>query len=146
MPSLSISYTPNIGPQIQVLILPIGFTGTPPGASPPKSYTALIDTGASCTAITQKVIADLGFSPSGKQPVGGVHGRRPTNVYQFAVGIAFPTGPAAPTGLVNANVTTFPIVGTEFISDATFDVLLGRDVLCRGVFSMSFDGHALFSI
>ena len=146
MPSLSINYIPNIGPQIPVLILPIGFTKPDSNLNPPKNYNALIDTGASCTGITKNIIADLGLVPSGKQPVGGVHGKQPTNIYQFQVGIAFALGPAAPTGLVQANVMTFPVVGTEFISGSNFDVLLGRDVLCRGVFSMSFDGHAIFSI
>jgi predicted aspartyl protease len=52
---------------------------------------ALIDTGASSTCLTAKVINQVGLSPIGKQPVGGVHGQRPTNIYNFQVGIPFPT-------------------------------------------------------
>ena len=30
-------------------------------------------------------------------------------------------------------------------SGSGFDVLIGRDILCQGVFNMSFDGHVTFS-
>jgi hypothetical protein len=109
-------------------------------------YMALMDTGASHTAISAKVISDLSLSPMGKQPVGGVHGSHPTNLYQFQVGLVFPQSQMA-TGVVQANITTFPTNGTEFINTGyAFDVLLGRDVLCRGLFAMSFDGHATLSV
>lgn len=31
-------------------------------------------------------------------------------------------------------------------TNAPFQILLGRDILCRGVFTMSFDGHFTFSL
>ena len=37
----------------------------------------------------------------------------------------------------------FPVTGVEVTIGATFDILLGRDILCHGTFSMSFDGHAM---
>ena len=143
MPSLSISYVPAIGPLLQVAIFP---SGAILGAIPPPFFMALIDTGASHTGVTSKVITQLSLAPSSKQPVGGVHGLQATNIYQFQVGLVFPTGYPTPGGLVNANVLQFPVMGAEFVSAGNFDVLLGRDILCMGVFSMSFDGHALFSI
>jgi hypothetical protein len=106
---------------------------------------ALIDTGASHTAITQKVINALNLNPVGKQPVGGLHGAKPTTLYQFTVCLIFPQSQLA-TGVMQAQVTPFDVTGPEFISGGAFDVLLGRDILCRGHFSMSFDGHAMFSI
>jgi hypothetical protein len=36
----------------------------------------------------------------------------------------------------------FDINGIEFIPLPNIDVLLGRDIICTGVFVMSFDGHA----
>jgi hypothetical protein len=48
--------------------------------------------------------------------------------------------------VVSANIFQFAVMGSEFISAGNFDVLLGRDVLCLGVFCTSFDGHAVFSI
>jgi hypothetical protein len=104
-------------------------------------YTALIDTGASHTSISAKVISDLGLSPAGKVPVGGVHGSQPTNSYLFQVGILFMQSQAV-TGAVLANAHITPVTGVEFIPSGNFDVLLGRDVLCLGSFSMTWDGHA----
>jgi predicted aspartyl protease len=111
-------------------------------------YMALVDTGASCTCISQKVIQDLGLAPIGKVPVGHAQGIAATNSYQFQVVFAFPSGPAAPTGVVPSQVLAIPVIGVEFMPQpgSGFDMLLGRDILCRGVFSMSFDGHAIFSI
>ena len=118
----------------------------PQSGAPPATFMALIDTGASHTALTSKVVKQLGLTPISKQPVGGVHGQQPTNIYQFQVGLAFPNGPINAGGQVSVNIMAFTVSGSEFISGAAFDVLLGRDVLCQGVFSMSFDGHAIFSI
>jgi hypothetical protein len=143
MPSLSINYVAAIGPLLQVVISPPGFI---PGATPPTFFMALIDTGASHTGITSKVITQLTLPPAGKQPVGGVHGLRATNIYHFQVGLAFPTGQPTPGGTISANIIQIPVVGAEFVSAGSFDGLLGRDVLCLGVLCMSFDGHAVFSI
>jgi hypothetical protein len=45
-------------------------------------------------------------------------------------------------------IMAIPVMGTEFVPPpgTAFDILLGRDILCRGVFSMSFDGHGVFSL
>jgi hypothetical protein len=106
---------------------------------------ALIDTGASCTCISAKVISDLSLAPMGKQPVGGVHGSRPTNAYQFQVGFVFPQS-QTPGGAVNANVMSFLVNGIECIPQPGFEVLLGRDVICSGAFTLSFDGYAVLSL
>ena len=38
-------------------------------------------------------------------------------------------------------------VATEFSSDSlAYDVLIGRDIICRGVLTMDFSGHFSFSI
>jgi len=88
---------------------------------------ALIDTGASCTCVSAKVIQDLSLAPIGKQPVGGVHGHQPTNLYQFQVVIVFPQSQLA-SGLMNANLSFHPVSGAEFVppTPGIFDVLLGR--------------------
>jgi predicted aspartyl protease len=108
-------------------------------------YMALIDTGASCTCISAKVIRDLGLNPIGKQPVGGVHGSQATNAYQFLTGIVFPQSVSA-AGIMNATVMTFPVTGVEFVPPGAFDVLLGRDIICQGHFSMSFSGQAVLCL
>lgn len=149
MPCLSIQYNPKIGPLVQVAIWPPDFkpqqqTGTA-DALKIAFYMALIDTGASCTCISPKVVRDLKIPPIGKQPVSGVHGNNSTNAYQFQVVLAFPQAPQ-PSGIMQANVMATLVTGVEFVPPSAFDVLLGRDILCSGSFSMSFDGHALLCV
>ena len=113
-----------------------------------KLYMALVDTGASSTCISQKVIADLSLMPTGKVSAGHAQGISAANQYQFQVVFAFPMGPPSPTGVMPTQVMPMLVTGIEFIPQqgSPYEVLLGRDILCRGVFTMSFDGHASFSI
>lgn len=144
MPCLSITYNPKVGPLIQVMIWKVGATpasGSPTQPSSATTYQALIDSGASCSCVSDKVIKAEGLVPSGKQPVGGVHGNQATNAYQFILGIPFVQSQHV-GGAIAANVIGFPINGVEFVPMPGFDVLLGRDVICRGSLTMTFDGHA----
>lgn len=105
-----------------------------------------MDTGASHTCISSKIIGDLRLWPIGKVPVAGVHGSRPVNNYQFGVGFLFEPGlgqfASAPD-----NWGWFLIDGTEFANEAcAFDVLLGRDVICHGALHVSPDGHFTFCV
>src|SRR5271165_6380118 len=116
MPSLSINFNPAVGPLINLAIEPVSFAPNPANPVNLRTYMALIDTGASHTAISAKVITDLGLTPIGKQPVGGVHGQHPTNLYQFQVVFFFPqarwipTRSATPsTALVPQRKVGFPI-------------------------------------
>jgi hypothetical protein len=148
MPSLSIQFNPKVGPVVQVLIWKPGFVPPPQNPGTPMSvsgYNALIDTGASCSCVSAKVINAEGLVPSGKQQVGGVHGNQHTNAYRFQLMIPFVQAQGV-SGAVTANIVGFNINGIEFIPPPNIDVLLGRDVLCTGAFSMSFDGHATLSL
>jgi hypothetical protein len=141
-------YNPKVGPLLQVAIFETGFSPQPGNvASPlkPNFYPALLDTGASCTCITAKVIKDVGLLPTGKQQVGGVHGVGTTNAYSFQVGLVFPQSQLS-SGIMNVNMSLHQVNGVEFSSIDGFEVLLGRDILCLGIFSMSFDGHAILSV
>lgn len=151
MPCLAFAYNPAVGPLIQVAIFSFNFRPPPivPNQAPMalKLYSALIDTGASCTCVSQQVVSDLNLSPIGKQPVGGVHGTKAANQYQFQVGIVFGHQQINPTGSANTNFAVHPTVGVEFIpTSGVFDVLLGRDVICRGSLQLSFDGHGILSL
>jgi hypothetical protein len=110
MPCLSLPYNPQVGVLLQLVIFPPGFTPSPAGAPPVKAspFLALIDTGASCTCITQMVINAVGLTPMGKQTVGGVHGSKAVNQYQFTVFIPFGQGQASPTGAVSLQTAPFP--------------------------------------
>src|ERR1700730_11121265 len=95
MPSLSIQFNPKVGPILQVFVWKPGFV-PPQGASAapmtPNAYNALLDTGASCSCVSDKVIKAEGLVPSGKQQVGGVHGSHATNAYRFQIAIPFVQG------------------------------------------------------
>lgn len=149
MPCLSIRFNPKVGPIIQVFIWKPGYV--PPqdtSATTPvnmHAYAGLIDTGASCSCVSDKVIKTESLVPSGKQPVSGLHGSKATNAYRFQLVIPFIQGQHA-GGAVAANAHAFNIHGVEFIPLPGIDVLVGRDILCTGNFSMSFDGHATLSL
>jgi hypothetical protein len=148
MPCLSIQYNPKVGPVIQVFVWRPGFVPTPGTATTPmqaNAYNALIDTGASCSCVSDKVIKAEALVPSGKQSVSGLHGSQPTNAYRFQIAIPFVQGQHA-GGAVAANLVAFQCNGVEFIPSPGADVLAGRDILCAGTFTMSFDGHATFCI
>ncbi len=127
-------------------MFPHNYSPTTASTQVPNLYMALVDTGASCTCLSPKIVSDLALNPIGKQTVAGVHGRQAVNQYQFHVGILFGQGAPAPTGTVNVQVVPILATGVEFAPSGNFDVLLGRDILCQGAFSMTFDGHAVFSL
>lgn len=154
MPCLAFPYTPNVGPLLQLSIQKVAYRPSsanlqrmPEGNAQEaiSSYMSLVDSGASCTCISPKVVRDVGLRPIGKQAVGGMHGRKVINTYQFRVVLLFPVG-NNPAGGVLANAVAFNVTGVEFEPSASFDVLLGRDVLCQGQFSMGWDGHATFCV
>jgi hypothetical protein len=156
MPLLSGNYNPIAGPLIQVAILPPQFglvAPQGPGAIPApqeaptdvKFYMGLIDTGASCTCITQKIVQDVGLQPIGKSPMSGATGLKDVDQYLFAVGFMLNARPE-PTGTISGNLTLMQVHGCEFSDHAFgFDVLIGRDIICKGSFTLSFDGHWLLA-
>ncbi len=96
MPCISGNYNPAVGPLIQVAILDAA-TAMNPGADGDKNpklgiFKALIDTGATSTCISGRVVSETGLAPSGKTPNDG------------------------------------------------------RDIICGGSFTLSFDGHFILSI
>ena len=150
MPCLAFAYNPVVGPIIQVAIFPFNFT--PPNPAPGQApfqvtlYNALIDTGASCTCISAKVCTDLKLTPIGKQTVGGVHGKSAANQYQFQVAVPFGQGQVNPSGTSNVSFFIRSTVGVEVVPSASFDILLGRDVLCMGSLTLGYDGHGMLCL
>lgn len=156
MPCIAGLYNPSVGPLIQLAIIDPGpgmLSGNPTSnlvsissAVPsPRFYTALVDTGATLTCIYQKVVQEIGLQPIGKSMMTGATGSSAVNTYQFGVG--FLTNPVqTPTGQVTGTLDVRVVDGMEFaVQGAVFDVLLGRDIICAGSFSLSFDGHMLLS-
>lgn len=150
MPCISGSYNPAVGPLIQVAILDAA-TAMNPGADGDKNpkldiFKALIDTGATSTCISGRVVSATGLAPSGKTLMTGATGV--SYVDQFTFGVGFLLSPEQqPTGETMADVAIRRVQGCLFHNGGfAFDVLLGRDIICGGSFTLSFDGHFILSI
>lgn len=138
MPCLSGKYNPQIGPLIDVAILA---GGTLHPTSPPKTakgFPALLDTGASGSCISPSVAQSLEVSPVGKYPMISATQQVPMNMYLIDIIIPFGN-------------TTFALSGIQVMEFAppvgsTFQVIIGRDIICRGVLNLGFDGHFSFCL
>lgn len=75
----------------------------------------------------------------------GSTGRKLVNEYFFGIGFMIAQASQA-SGQISSQWELLPVRGSFFEgSGSGFDVLIGRDVLCQGVFTMSFDGHMTLS-
>ena len=103
--------------------LKIGIAAFPYVADAPKLVLAQIDTGASGTGISPKLVAELGLVPHG--PPGEIReaGRDPIIASYFRVGIFLPSIPE-PVEL------KLEVVGLPSLPPP-HDILIGRDVLSR---------------
>jgi hypothetical protein len=103
-----------------------------------QTFPALIDTGASATCISPGVAQSVGLTPMGMRPMSSATQSVPVNVY--LVDLFLPFGNA---GLVLPSIQVM-----EFIQSggAPFQILVGRDIICRGAFAISFDGHFTLSL
>lgn len=104
-----------------------------PGQQPQLvEFTALWDTGATNSVITQKVIDGCGLKPTGMKQVHGVHG--PQVAETFLVNFMLPNR----VGVVNLEVTRGELM------DA--DILVGMDIITSGDFSITnVGGNTVFS-
>lgn len=139
MPCLSGRFDPGIGPIINVGVLQPG-TMSPPTTAATKivTFPALIDTGASVTCISPHVAKTLGLQPMGMRPMLSATHSVPVNVY--LVDLVLPFG-AAGFLMAGAQVMEFATAG-----GSPFQILVGRDIICRGALTISFDGHFTFSV
>jgi predicted aspartyl protease len=158
MPSLSSQYDPTIGPLINLLVSPPAVmmhaaTGTAPsGQSPIFAAIALIDTGASITSITADLANQVGLPLIGKRSLGTAGGVVSANVYLADIGVPFGSIPSAPagaqipiTGMSTAMMANIAVM--EFNCPSPhFKMLLGRDIICQGVFTLGFDRRYVLSL
>jgi Aspartyl protease len=150
MPLVAGNYNPAAGVLVQVAILPqtqiATLQGSRGGGSLPNPanitmFPALIDTGASVTCISSNVIKSLELKPSGKTLMSGSTGQSPVDQYTFIVGFMFGVQ-QTPTGAFTGELNAHLVQGCEFVHHGFgFDVLIGRDILCKGSFTLTFDGH-----
>lgn len=109
-------------------------------------FMALVDTGASVTCISNKVVQSLRLPPSGKTTMSGSTGRGTVDQYTF--GVAFLIGAQqGPSGIISGSLNIHLVQGCEFTNHGFgFDILLGRDIICKGGLVMTFDGHFSFAL
>jgi len=140
------NYNPKVGPLINVAVMKWDPTVSVPDVRVLNQFQTLVDTGASCTCISDHVIEKCELEATGIVPMTGATGTAQVDQFSFAVGFIFPRNQDA-SGSVDLDMNVQPVQGLRFhkgIGD--FDVLLGRDIICRGAFSLSFDGHFILSI
>jgi len=89
-----------------------------------KNFSALWDTGATHTVITEKVVSAVGLIPTGKTTVRGVNSEDIVSTYIVDVGLP--------------NQVLFPNVNvTEGLLQGHYDVIIGMDIIQAGDFAIS---------
>lgn len=100
-------------------------------------FTALVDTGASRTCISQNVIDRVGLKSRGKISVGNVKRTEEHRTYIFYVGV-WPENleecPPAVFGIGNE------IMGIDGGDSRYYDVLLGMDIISQGTLQLNLNG------
>ncbi|MEM6603311.1 MAG: hypothetical protein AAF621_04605 [Pseudomonadota bacterium] len=105
-----------------------------------KLYRALIDTGASRTCVSDRLVEMYQFAPTGDATMNHAWGSNKAHTYLFNMFV--PTRvDTGKDGSPSGDVSMFTLEGLSFKAKSDFDVLIGRDFLCRGSLSLSFDGH-----
>jgi hypothetical protein len=109
---------------------------TPPSGASFSVFQALVDSGATSTAISAKVANTVGLQPIGKINVFGVSGSKYHNCYTFHVGFLIGKVTQGPGGgQFQGQVAVFQdvIQGAELaLGQGGFDVLLGMDIIGKG--------------
>jgi hypothetical protein len=104
-----------------------------------RIFSSLVDTGATTSCISAAVVAALGITPAGMRPMGSATQTSvATNTYLIDLAIIF-------TG-VNwwfPNLLVFEYTPAQ---NCGHHILVGRDILCKGAFTLHSDGHFSFSI
>ncbi len=103
-----------------------------PPDDPPKAFTAIWDTGATNSAVTQNVIDQCQLEPTGMTNVHTAQGSHRTETYLIC--ITLPSG------------VTFPNLRATKGILRNCDVLVGMDIIGQGDFAVTNkDGETVFS-
>jgi len=96
------------------------------------AFRGIWDTGANCSAITQKIVDALSLEPVNFVVVGHAHGFAETEEYLVNFGL--------PNGI---GITQLRVIRGVFDD---FDILIGMDIINRGDFAVSnYNGKTAFS-
>ena len=154
MPAFSGTYDSEAG-----LIWPVLITGDITGdpSKPPlqeglRLYNALVDTGATSTCIFKKVASELNLVPSGKTTLITANGSVETNTYKVRIFLIRP-GQQLADGRHQGQADMITPVNhvVELVEDEDrkeeigYQMLIGRDMISKGILILSYDGHFSFS-
>ena len=119
------------------ILLPVAvFSSTNPSDFTHETYTALLDTGATASWISNSIVARFKMESIGKKPVVVATEIRQRAAYVFRLGLLGDDQPPTALPIVFAET-----VGFQIDQASGFDVLLGMDVLAETDFSMFRDGR-----
>lgn len=139
MPCLSGQYDPKVGVLLEVGVLPGGSLEPQIQTEIPHAtvVSALLDTGADHTCISSIFARSLGIKEVGKVAVTGATGTASMNQYLIDMILRFgPNNIFIPNHIV-----------TELKADSpNYRMLIGRDIICQGIFTMEFSGRFSFSV
>lgn len=107
---------------------PLSVSSTDKNSTPIHRCTAIWDTGATSSMISADLARALQLEPQGTVRVSGVHGVEDANIY--TIDLQFNNGFA----LDNLQVS-------EAGNNAGFDVLIGMDVISKGIFVVDGVNH-----
>lgn len=103
----------------------------PDGCQPIHQCTAIWDTGATSSMISEQIARALQLHPQGSVKVSGVHGVEDANVYTIDL-------------IFNNGFRIEDLQVSEAGNNAGFDVLIGMDVISKGMFivdGLKFNGN-----
>ena len=103
-----------------------------------EEFTALIDTGAQRTCVTQNVVDKLGLQRRGRIEIGNVRNRALHWTYLFQVAIWPEVEDDTPPVLFGLGDE---VEGADLGDSRYFDVLLGMDILQLGSLRMDLGGR-----
>ena len=114
-------------------------TGILQPVPPNHIFSALIDSGASNTCISPAVAQLLRLNPISVVPVGSAtHQSILRNAYIANVALILP--------VLNWWFPNLMLIEFSPQTNSPYQMLLGRDILCKGSFHMSPDGHFTLAI
>ena len=145
MPAVSGDYDPDIGILLQVEVRAGGTIRAAAGGNGaesgplavPDEAHGLIDTGASKTAISPRLVRKLGLQPTGRTEIRSAAGTTVADTHAVDLVLRF--------GRYSAAIENLEVCEID-LGTAPFDVIVGRDVLCQGVLTMDFAGRFTFSV
>ena len=136
MPCITCQFDPSVGPVIDIgIAAPAAIKTLSTSGRPIVARRALVDTGASITCVTAEIAQQENLKLMGKRDTNSAHGTQPCNLYLADLAVPFGntgSGSEVPAFSMEA------IRVMEFVSKSPhFQILLGRDVLDRGLLTVS---------